>query len=222
MLGSLRCSRSARVGEHSAAGGRTSRSARRGSCSAASGFPPSYARPEARPRSAGTEHRRGCAAAVVRAGFTHARAGRVSWRIVAWMTPPSVVGAWAATSGARCLRAPPAADRGRPRLERPRHPFRAPGGAHVPPASPGGLRLGRTHRPARRSGGPDPRNAPDAGAPAQRRAPGPRGRGDEPRRRILPRRRRLRGHLRRRLEVEWLVLAVSLAGALPGAWLGAR
>ena len=25
-----------------------------------------------------------------------------------------------------------------------------------------------------------------------------------------------------RLEVEWLVLAVSLAGALPGAWLGAR
>jgi uncharacterized membrane protein YfcA len=29
------------------------------------------------------------------------------------------------------------------------------------------------------------------------------------------------GHLVR-LEIEWLVLAVSLAGALPGAWLGAR
>ena len=29
------------------------------------------------------------------------------------------------------------------------------------------------------------------------------------------------GHLAR-LEVDWAVLAVSLAGAVPGAWLGAR
>jgi uncharacterized membrane protein YfcA len=29
------------------------------------------------------------------------------------------------------------------------------------------------------------------------------------------------GHLAR-LEVEWLVLAVSLVGAVPGGWLGAR
>ena len=34
------------------------------------------------------------AIAALSGGLTHARAGRVSWRIVAWMTPPSVVGAF--------------------------------------------------------------------------------------------------------------------------------
>ena len=34
------------------------------------------------------------AVAALSGGLTHARAGRVSWRIVAWMTPPSVVGAF--------------------------------------------------------------------------------------------------------------------------------
>ena len=34
------------------------------------------------------------AAAAFTGGLTHARAGRVSWRIVAWMTPPSVAGAF--------------------------------------------------------------------------------------------------------------------------------
>ena len=34
------------------------------------------------------------AAAAFTGGLAHARAGRVSWRIVAWMTPPSVVGAF--------------------------------------------------------------------------------------------------------------------------------
>lgn len=34
------------------------------------------------------------AAAALTAGATHARAGRVDWRIAAWMTPPSVVAAF--------------------------------------------------------------------------------------------------------------------------------
>jgi len=34
------------------------------------------------------------AAAALAGGVAHARAGRVSWRIVAWMTPPSVAGAF--------------------------------------------------------------------------------------------------------------------------------
>ena len=34
------------------------------------------------------------AVAALSGGLTHARAGRVSWRIVAWMTPPSIVGAF--------------------------------------------------------------------------------------------------------------------------------
>ena len=43
------------------------------------------------------------AAAAFTGGLTHARAGRVSWRIVAWMTPPSVVGAFVGGYfGARC------------------------------------------------------------------------------------------------------------------------
>ena len=33
------------------------------------------------------------AAAAASGGWRHARAGRVDWRVVAWMTPPSVVGA---------------------------------------------------------------------------------------------------------------------------------
>jgi uncharacterized membrane protein YfcA len=33
------------------------------------------------------------AASAATGGFTHARAGRVDWRVVAWMAPPSVVGA---------------------------------------------------------------------------------------------------------------------------------
>jgi uncharacterized protein len=33
------------------------------------------------------------AAAAGSGGYTHARAGRVDWRVVAWMTPPSVAGA---------------------------------------------------------------------------------------------------------------------------------
>ena len=34
------------------------------------------------------------AAAALSGGLTHARAGRVDWRIAAWMTPPSVAAAF--------------------------------------------------------------------------------------------------------------------------------
>ena len=34
------------------------------------------------------------AVAALTGGLAHARAGRVSWRIVAWMAPPSIVGAF--------------------------------------------------------------------------------------------------------------------------------
>ena len=112
-------------------------------------------------------------------------------------------------------------DRGRPRLER-----RDAGAARKRPPSNraealAGRRLRVRDRPDRRRHRGHPRNAAHARAARRGRADSPPCGRHQPRRRLRARRRRLAAHAAK-LEVEWDLLAVGLAGALPGAWLGAR
>jgi uncharacterized protein len=164
------------------------------------------------------------AAAAASGGWQHARAGRVDWRVVAWMAPPSVVGA---VVGAlvghsvpeRLLLGGVAAVLAwngielivRPFRERPRaEPRLAPaaifgfvigviGGAI-------GVILGTLRMPALlRAVGLDAYRAVGTNLVVGF-ALGVAG---------------FAAHAAR-LEVEWDLLAAGLAGALPGAWLGAR
>ena len=163
------------------------------------------------------------AAAALSGGLAHARAGRVSWRIVAWMTPPSVAGAFAGGYFAhavpsRVLLAGIAAVlawngldlllelRAAPDSRRPRFAAVVSGGVIGLLGGAVGLILGTLRMPALLR---------SVGLPAHTAVGtnlvvgfflGTAG---------------FAAHLVR-LEVEWLVLAVSLAGAIPGAWLGAR
>ena len=163
------------------------------------------------------------AIAALSGGLTHARAGRVSWRIVAWMTPPSVVGAflggyfahvipedlllgsiavvlaWSGLDLVFELRAAP--ETRRPRLA-----------ASISGALIGllggavGLILGTLRMPALiRSVGLSPHAAVGTNLVVGFFL-GVAG---------------FVGHLLHS-EGEWLVLAVCVAGAVPGAWLGAR
>ena len=153
------------------------------------------------------------AAAAGTAGIAHIRAGRINWRLFAWMAPPSIiaaiarrlpVGRAAALGAARRHRRRAALQLVRPRAldaaaarARRRHRARA---RHR-----GCGRRGRGHRAARRRRRAHPRLAAGArAAEDRRRAPGA-GRGHEPRRRLLG--RRLRGHrapaLRRRPTGSW-------------------
>jgi uncharacterized membrane protein YfcA len=163
------------------------------------------------------------AAAALSGGVAHARAGRVSWRMVAWMTPPSVAGAFLggyfghlvpaglllgaiaavlAWNGLDLLLELRAA----PESHRPRLAAAVAGALIGLLGGAVGLILGTLRLPAL---------IRSAGLPAHMAVGtnlvvgfflGVAG---------------FLGHLVR-LEVEWLVLAVSLAGAIPGAWLGAR
>ena len=163
------------------------------------------------------------AAAALSGGIAHARAGRVSWRIVGWMAPPSVAGAFAGGYVAhavpsRLLLAGIAAVlawngldlllelRAAPDSRRPRLAAVVSGGLIGLLGGAVGLILGTLRMPALlRSVGLPPHTAVGTnlvvgfflGAAG------------------------FAAHLVR-LEVEWLVLLVSLAGAVPGAWLGAR
>jgi uncharacterized membrane protein YfcA len=163
------------------------------------------------------------AAAALSGGVAHARAGRVSWRIVAWMTPPSVIGAFL---GAYFGHAVPAGLllgaiaavlawsgldlllelRAAPESHRPRLAATVAGALIGLLGGAVGLILGTLRIPAL---------IRSVGLPAHTAVGtnlvvgfflGVAG---------------FLGHLVR-LEIEWLVLAVSLAGAIPGAWLGAR
>jgi uncharacterized membrane protein YfcA len=164
------------------------------------------------------------AAAALSGGLAHARAGRVSWRIVAWMTPPSVAGAFVggffahalpsrlllagiavvlAWNGLDLLLELRAAA---PDARRPRLAAVVSGGLIGLLGGAVGLILGTLRMPALLR---------SVGLPAQTAVGtnlvvgcflGTAG---------------FAAHLVR-LEVEWLVLAASLAGAVPGAWLGAR
>lgn len=163
------------------------------------------------------------AAAALSGGLAHARAGRVDWRIVAWMTPPSVAGAFlggffggrlpadALLAGIAAVLAWSGLDlliriRAGPE-SRHRHAVAAVAGTVIGLIGGAvGLILGTLRLPALLG---------RVGLTAHLAVGtnlvvgfflGVAG---------------FLGHLAR-AEVEWAVLAVSLVGALPGAWLGAR
>lgn len=164
------------------------------------------------------------AAAALTGGATHARAGRVDWHIVAWMTPPSVAGAVAGALVAHRLPGDlllgviaavllvsgldlllglrPNRGAGR----RPRLAATLSGAAIGLLGGAVGLILGTLRMPALLKG---------VGLGAHTAIGtnlvvgfflGVAG---------------FLGHLSR-LDVEWVLLAVCLAGALPGGWAGAR
>lgn len=164
------------------------------------------------------------AAAALSGGIAHARAGRVDWRIVAWMAPPSVAGAFLggyfgglvptdvlllgvavvlAVNGVDLLRG------GRTRTKAARRPraFAAVAGLVIGAVGGAvGLILGTLRLPALLRGvGMTPHRAAGTNL-AVGFFLGVAG---------------FAGHLAR-LEIEWVLLAAGLAGALPGAWLGAR
>jgi hypothetical protein len=163
------------------------------------------------------------AAAALSGGVTHARAGRVDWRIVAWMTPPSVAAAflggyfggrlpesvllgaiaaallWNGAQLAFELGSPPPASR-------PRLAATVSGGIIGLLGGAVGLILGTLRMPALlgRVG------LPPARAVGTNLVVG-----------FFLGVSGFVGHALR-LEVEWLVLAVSVPSAVIGAWLGAR
>jgi uncharacterized membrane protein YfcA len=163
------------------------------------------------------------AAAALAAGATHVRAGRIDWRVAAWMAPPSVVAAFlggyfGGRIPARVLLAGIAVVlawngldlvlelRAAPRVRRPRLAAVLAGALIGLLGGAVGLILGTLRLPALiRSVGLPPSRAVGTNLVVGF-ALGVFG---------------FAGHLVRS-EVEWLVLGVSLAGAIPGAWLGAR
>lgn len=163
------------------------------------------------------------AAAALSGGIAHARAGRVSWPIVAWMTPPSVAGAFAGgyfahavpsrllLAGIALLLAWNGLDlllelRAAPESRRPRLAAVVSGGLIGLLGGAVGLILGTLRLPALlRSVGLTAHAAVGTNLVVG----------------FFLGTAGFAGHLAR-LEVDWAVLAVSLAGAVPGAWLGAR
>ena len=164
------------------------------------------------------------AAAALAGGIGHARAGRVDWRIVAWMAPPSIAGAFlgglfGSAAPDRLLLAlialvllysgidllvgmsPTPARPGDPRL------VAGAAGALIGLLGGAvGLILGTLRLPALLKGvGMTPHRAVGTNLVVGFFL-GVSG---------------FLGHLAR-LEIEWAILAVSVAAALPGAWLGAR
>jgi uncharacterized membrane protein YfcA len=163
------------------------------------------------------------ALAALTGGVTHARAGRVSWRMVAGMAPPSVAGAFVggyvahAVPGDLLLAAIAVVLawngldlllrlRAAPETRRPRFAAVVSGGLIGLLGGAVGLILGTLRLPALLR---------SVGLPAHTAVGtnlvvgfflGSAG---------------FAAHLVRS-EVEWLLLAVSLVGAIPGAWLGAR
>ena len=163
------------------------------------------------------------AVAALTGGLEHARAGRVSWRIVAWMAPPSIAGAFAGGFYAhalpgRLLLAAIAVVlawngldllfqlRGAPASRRPRLAAALSGGLIGLLGGAVGLILGTLRMPAL---------IRSVGLPAHTAV------GTNLVVGFLLGTAGFAAHLVRS-EVEWRVLAVGLAGAIPGAWLGAR
>jgi uncharacterized protein len=164
------------------------------------------------------------AAAAASGGIQHARAGRVDWRIVAWMAPPSVVGAvlgglFGHTVPERALYigiAAVLAWNGVDLLFRPFHVRPRPRPRVAPAVSLGfligllggaiGVILGTLRVPALLRGV----GLPAATVVGTNLVVG-----------FFLGLFGFVGHLVRG-EVEWPVLAVGLAGSIPGGWLGAK
>lgn len=164
------------------------------------------------------------AAAAATGGYRHAREGRVDWRIVAWMAPPSIAGAvvgglFGGRISDRILLAAVAAVLAWQGVDLIARPFRerARTEPRVWPAAAFGAMIGAV-------GGALGVILGTLRMPALLRAVG------------LPAARAVGTNLvvgfllgvagfaahAARLEVDWDLLAAGLAGALPGAWLGAR
>ena len=164
------------------------------------------------------------AAAAATGGWRHAREGRVDWRVVAWMAPPSIVGAVAGgifghavpdrllLGGVAAVLAWNGVDLiARPVPERPRER------AHVGAAAASGFVIGLV-------GGAIGVILGTLRMPALLGAVGltaHRAVGTNLVVGFLLGAAGFAAHAAR-LEVEWDLLAFGLAGALPGAWLGAR
>ena len=165
------------------------------------------------------------AAAAASGAVSHARERRVDWRVVAWMAPPSIVGAVVGgTRRRRCLPRACSMSRSQPYSSGAASTWPCGPSARKTrerlrlwPAVAGGLGIGAlggavgvilgtlrmpTLLRARRHG----REA---------------GRGNQPRRRLPPRPGGVRDSCRRS-GVDWDILLAGLAGAIPGGWLGAR
>ena len=164
------------------------------------------------------------AAAAASGALQHARAGRVSWRVVRWMTPPSVAGAVA--GGLLGHRMPDGVLLGgiaavlawngvdllfRPVRARPRQR------ARLLPAAGLGFAIGVV-------GGAVGVILGTLRMPALLRAVGLRAHEAVGTNLVVGCALGAFGFAAHaaRLEVEWGLLAAGLAGALPGAWLGAR
>lgn len=163
------------------------------------------------------------AASAFAGGLSHARERRVDWRIVLWMTPPSIVGAFVggffgSSIPSNVLLVGIAAVllfsgldmafdlRASPKTHRPRLSASITGAVIGLLGGAVGLILGTLRMPALvRSVGLPPARAVGTNLVVGFFL-GVAG---------------FFGHVAR-LEVEWLLLAVSVAAALPGAWLGAR
>ena len=158
------------------------------------------------------------AAAAASGAVSHARERRVDWRVVAWMAPPSVVGAVVGAFVADDVPEGPLYFAIAPCSSGAESTWRS--GPSAPShASTSAAVAGRRRRPrdrrARRRSRRDPRNAAHADTRARRRDGCEARRRDEPRGRVSARRRRVRGAFRlgrRRLGT----LAAGLAGAHTG------
>jgi uncharacterized membrane protein YfcA len=164
------------------------------------------------------------AAAAATGGYRHAREGRVSWRVVAWMAPASVVGAVVgALTGhlvpERALFAAIAAVLFWSGIDLLVAPFRANPSPepNLWPAAVSGLVIGLV-------GGALGVILGTLRMPALLRAVGLDARRAVGTNLIVGFLLGVAGFVAHafRLEVEWDLLAAGLAGALPGAWLGAR
>jgi uncharacterized protein len=164
------------------------------------------------------------AAAAASGGYGHARAGRVDWRVVAWMAPPSVAGAvlgslFGHRVPERGLFAAVAAVLAWQGIELLVRPFRevARGPLRLRPAAVFGLVIGLV-------GGALGVILGTLRMPALIRAVRLTAAAAVGTNLVVGFLLGVAGFAAHaaRLEVEWDLLAAGLAGALPGAWLGAR
>ena len=164
------------------------------------------------------------AAAAASGGWTHARAGRVDWRVVAWMAPPSIIGAivgglFGHTIPERALLAAVAAVLAWNGIDLIARPFREQPSTRprVGAAAAFGVVIGLI-------GGALGVILGTLRMPALLRAVGLTAHRAVGTNLVVGFALGVAGFAAHaaRLEVEWDLLAAGLAGALPGAWLGAR